>query len=260
MISEYHRPRQIGEALRLLGREQPETVPISGGSLLNTEGDEPLAVVDLQQLGLEGIQVKGSSLMIGATTTLQVVLENKVLQPAVVKAIEVEAGDNQRRSKTVAGALVAANGCSAFTAAMLALDAVVLLQPGDEKMVLGELLPLRRNLLPGRLISQVRLPLITALAFERAWREPDEAPFLTVSIARWPSGRSRVVLGGWGAAPMMVVDGKDKNDILPAIESATMQAADQRASAAERSEAARKLLPSCLTALQPSTSTATKSN
>ena len=221
----------MDEALRLLGRKQPKTVPMGGGCVLKAENGEKVAVVDLQQLGLDSIGCKSSTLRIGAAATPQVLLKTKGLPPALAKAIGIEGGKDQCPSATVAGTLVAADGCSAFTTAVLAMDAVLVLQPGDEEYPLGELLPLREMLLQGRLISEVQLSLKAALAFESAYNTSADLPLMIVAAARWPSGRTRIVLGGWGRAPMMVVDGKDENDVLPAIENAAMQAADQRGTA-----------------------------
>ena len=52
MITIYHRPKSIEEALQLLGRTAPRTVPLGGGTLLSHPHSEAVEVVDLQALGL----------------------------------------------------------------------------------------------------------------------------------------------------------------------------------------------------------------
>jgi hypothetical protein len=58
MIIEYHRPETIEAALALLARKEPRTVPLGGGSVLNQPSDIPVAVVDVQSLGLNQIAAR----------------------------------------------------------------------------------------------------------------------------------------------------------------------------------------------------------
>ena len=74
MITTYHRPQTLDEALTLL--TQPNTVPLGGGTLLSQPTTDPVQVVDLQLLSLNSLNKKGNDLEIGATTTLQSLLEN----------------------------------------------------------------------------------------------------------------------------------------------------------------------------------------
>src|SRR5688500_10821670 len=110
MITTYHRPTTLEEALNLL--TQPNTVPLGGGTLLSRPGADPISVVDLQNLGLDAIAQKGNDLEIGATCTLQSLLESKECPPALKTAIKLEAPINIRNSATVAGTLVASDGRS----------------------------------------------------------------------------------------------------------------------------------------------------
>ena len=162
MISEYHRPKDLSEALTLLAREEPRTMPIAGGSALNKPSKQEFAVVDLQDLGLGNIEQSGNFLKMGAALTLQELLEfNQItsLKPSqmLIKVIQQEASYNLRQVASVAGTLVAAQGDSPFATAMLALDAVLTLQPEDEGISLGDILPLRSEKLVGNLITQVTI-------------------------------------------------------------------------------------------------------
>ena len=149
MITEYHRPKTLVEALALLQRSEQLTLPLAGGTVLNRPTLQPVAVVDLQDLGLDIIQSQGNSLHLGATVTLQSLLDylksdssNAKLSQALSKAILHEATANLRQVASLAGTLVAAGGRSPFTTALLALDAMLLLEPGGESLALGDLLPL----------------------------------------------------------------------------------------------------------------------
>jgi CO/xanthine dehydrogenase FAD-binding subunit len=157
MILDYHRPDSIEQALELLARPEPQTRPLGGGSVLNAPSNDRYDVVDLQLLKLDRIVKKGSSLQIGAAATLQALLENAHIPAPLQTTIRSEAARNLRQVATVAGSLVSADGRSPFSTACLALDAVLLLQPGDEKINYGDLLPLRGDFLPKRLITSITL-------------------------------------------------------------------------------------------------------
>ncbi len=251
MILEYHRPNTLEEALGLLQRPTPFTVPLGGGSVLSRETSLPLDVVDLQNLGLDTVEAKGSALNLGATVTLQQLLETPDIPEALGKAVRHEATYNLRQVATVAGALVSADGRSAFATVMLALDTQFTLLPDSETMSLGDLLPLRAEMLKGRLITALEIPLNVKLCYEYVARSPADLPVVAVAVAQWSSGRTRVVLGGTGAQPVMAMDGKyDEDQAQAAVENALFSSDDEWASAAYRIDVARTLARRCLAAFE----------
>ena len=242
MITEYHRPEKIEAALLLLARQQPNTVPLGGGSALNRPSDQALAVVDLQALGLDEIRPRGNFLELGATVRLEQLLQTPDLPSALHKAVRHEASYNLRQVGTVAGSLVAADGRSPFAAVMLALDATLSLLPGAEEISLGDVLPMRAERLRGRLITQVTIPLNTTLAYEYVARTPADRPIVCVAVGRWPSGRTRIVLGGFGPGPLLAMDGPEAGGAETAVQDACDQAEDAWASAAYRQATAVTLV------------------
>ncbi|MFM8321796.1 MAG: FAD binding domain-containing protein [Chloroflexota bacterium] len=252
MIVEYHRPQSVQQALDLLGRPAPLSLPLGGGSMVNRaarSGAEPVALVDLQALGLDRLEQQGSTLQLGATLTLQALLEGLPeggLQPALGEAIRHEAGYNLRQAATVAGTLLSAAGRSPFTTALLALDAQLLLLPGDETVGLGDLLPVRRLRLSGRLVVRVSLPANARLRVASVARTPYDRPLVYAAVAAWPSGRTRVALGGFGEAPTLAFDGTEANGAETAARSAYSLAGDEWASAEYRQDAAAVLVKRCL--------------
>ena len=62
MITEYFRPEKLEEALILLNRNDPRTMILGGGLYINEVIKEPIAVVDVQGLGLTEITKKGKNL------------------------------------------------------------------------------------------------------------------------------------------------------------------------------------------------------
>ncbi len=248
-IIEYHRPNQLEQALALLQRPDPRTLPLGGGTWLNQPGGDPVAVVDLQSLGLDELQRQGQFLQLGAALRLQSLLELTEL-PALADVIRHEATYNLRQAATVAGTLVAANGRSPFAAAFLALEASVHLMPDEQDVGLGDLLPLRSERLRGRLITRITIPLNTRLAYEYIARTPADQPIVCAALAAWPSGRLRLALGGFGATPVLAFDGTEADGLASAAQSAYDQAADQWASADYRREMAGVLATKCLAAIQ----------
>jgi CO/xanthine dehydrogenase FAD-binding subunit len=172
------------------------------------------------------------------------------LPPSLLQTIELEATYNLRQVASVAGTLVAADGRSPFTTSMLALDAMLNILPGDEQVSLGNILPFRGERLRGRLISQVSLSLNARLAYEYVARTPADRPILCAAVAFWPSGRMRLALGGFGAAPTLAFDGMDDIGLDLAAQSACSQAGDEWASAEYRQEIAGVLSRRCLHALK----------
>ena len=258
MITAYHRPQTIEEALTLLSA--PNTRPLGGGTLLSHPGDESFAVVDLQALGLDKIHKSGDSLEIGATVKLQALLESPLTPAALKAAIKLESPLNLRNMGTVAGTLVTCDGRSPFATVMLALDANVSISnstftiPNSSSPVFGSpssvllssLLLSRLDLLPGRLITSFEIPLCATLAFETVARTQDDKPIVCAALARWPSGRTRLVIGGWGGSPSLALDGTEASGIEAAARNAAYDSADQWASAEYRSDVAAVLARRCL--------------
>lgn len=265
MIIEYHRPQTIEEAVALLQRPEPTTLPMGGGTVLNQptrRAAANFAVVDLQALGLDQIQSRGNLLKLGAGVRLQALLEAAGpqtggtplgLPTGLQQALRLEGSYNLRQTATVAGALVAATGRSPFATAMLALDATLKLVPedGESTISLGDLLPLRSERLRGRLITQISIPLNVRLAYEQVARTPADQPIVCVAVAAWPSGRTRVALGGFGPAPALAFDGSEAEGAEIAARNAYSQAGDEWASAEYRQEIAGVLTRRLVDQLYP---------
>ena len=249
MIVEYYRPKNLTEAIALVDDPKTKTVFMGGGSAIDRYKTEPFAVVDLQDLGLNTLQTKGSKLEIGATATLQALYEQSQIQTGLKNAIYREASLNLRQVATVAGTLVASDGRSPFTTAMLALDASITLFPGEEHINLGDLLALRDKNLHSKLITRITIPLNIQLAYEYIARTPADLPIVCAAVALWPSGRTRVVLGGFGAAPILAMDGPERGGGEISAADAYSQAGDQWATAEYRREMAQILVGRCLSRL-----------
>ena len=75
MIIEYHRPENLEQAKRLLNRKSPITVPMGGGTVISRYNEKPVAVVDLQALGLNKITFDSDRCHMGSMVRLQDIVE-----------------------------------------------------------------------------------------------------------------------------------------------------------------------------------------
>lgn len=248
MITAYHRPQTLDEALALIARKSPRTVPLGGGTLLSHSKADSLEVVDLQALGLDKIVERGNNLEIGATTTLQALLEHQGYPAALKSALKLEAPLNMRNAATVAGTLVSCDGRSTFATTLLALDAKLTINaPGavESTQSLGDFLPLR----PAGLITKIVISSQARMCFDYVSRTPSDKPIVCVAVAQWPSGRTRVAVGGFGPAPRLAMDGTEAQGLEVAARNAFHDATDEWGSADYRMDVAATLATRCLSEL-----------
>jgi putative selenate reductase FAD-binding subunit len=249
MIIEYHRPETQAEAIALISRKEPRTVLLGGGLYLNEVVQDPIAVVDVQGLDINKIEFKGKNIHLGGGASLQSVLDQDQLPPALAKSIQHQETRNRRQVATVAGSIVAGGGRSPVLCVLLALDAELVLQGKDkslERHQLGDFLPFRGELLAGKLITEIIIPTQVKGIYDFAARSAADLPIVAVAVASWPSGRTRVVLGGYGDQPRMAFDGPESKGADIAARDAYSGAADQWASAEYRSQVAGVLVRRCL--------------
>jgi CO/xanthine dehydrogenase FAD-binding subunit len=249
MIIEYKRPTTIPDALRLLARKQPVTYPLGGGTYLNRDMDLEFAVVDLQALGLGTISETGNLLRVGATATLQNLLDFNGLPEDLYRSVKLEATINLRQMATMAGTLVIADGRSPLATLMLALDASLEILAVDKEPThtrLGDWLLMRAKSERGPLISRVDLPLNIKVAYESVARTPADQPIVCAAVTQLHSGRTRLALGGWGDAPILAMDGPEAEGLEVAARNAYSHAEDQWASAEYRREMAGVLALRCI--------------
>lgn len=238
MILEYHRPTNPEEAYALMQRTEPPTYALAGGSQLVKNHTGNIAVVDLQDLGWDAIDMEGNILLAGATVRLSDLVHSDSCPAALKDAILRDVSENQRNQGTLGGSIVSGDGRSTLLTALLAMDARLRWQPEDEETAIGNYLPLRGHWNRSRLLQRVKVPTSAKLSFETVARTPADRPVLIVAIAQWPSGRTRVALGGTGQAPILALDGPDATGAAFAARDAYLEAGDDWASAAYRSQTA----------------------
>lgn len=246
MISTYHRPQTLDEALTLL--TQPNTVPLGGGTLLSKATADSVSVVDLQALGLDSLRVSGNDFAIGATCTLQSLLESENCPEALKTAIKLEAPLNIRNTATVAGTLVASDGRSPFAAMLLAMDAKIELIVNRQSKIVncGEFLLTQ----PSGLITSITIPFNVKTAFEFVSKTPADKPVVGAALAQWNSGRTRLTLCGYGKSPLLAMDGTEADGLDAAAKNTYHEANDEWASAEYRMDVAAVLAKRALESLK----------
>jgi CO/xanthine dehydrogenase FAD-binding subunit len=248
MITAYHRPKTLDEALALLA--QPNRTPLGGGTLLSKPTTDAVEVVDLQSLDLGTVQEQGNSLKIGATVTLQQLLESNSCPDELKTPIKLEAPLNLRNAATIAGTLVSCDGRSPFVTVLLALDAKLEQAKLENSKIesqiynIGDFLPLRNS--QGSLITSITIPLNVKLAFDYVSRTPADKPIVCAALVRWNSGRTRLALGGYGKSPLLAMDGTEAEGIETAARNAFYEATDEYASVEYRMDVAATLAKRCL--------------
>lgn len=242
MILEYHRPETIEKALELLRRTSLRTIPVGGGTGLRLlYKDCDVAVVDLQSLPLDSVEVLTDRIEIGGAVRLQDLVDEPVTPVALRDALLLETSSNQRRMATVAGTVVACDGRSPAVTVLLAMDATLTWLPDDELVQIGNYLPLRDHWGRGLLMSKVTIPVGVKVAFATTNRTPADKPLVCAAVCQWPSGRTRIALGGYGNSPLLAMDGPEATGSELAARAAYKQAGDAWASADFRSDVAALL-------------------
>ena len=129
---EYHRPRTIDHAVKMLA-DAPDAKLLAGGHTLLPTMKQRLAapanIIDLSHAeGLRGISVAGNNLVIGAMTTHGEVASSDVVKKACpsLAAMAGVIGDPQVRHRGTIGGSIANNDPAAdYPAACLALGATI---------------------------------------------------------------------------------------------------------------------------------------
>jgi CO/xanthine dehydrogenase FAD-binding subunit len=118
-------------------------------------------------------------------------------------------------------------------------------KPDVTTLGVGEFLPLRIEQIQGKLITLITVPLNIKLAFDYVSRTPADKPIVCAALAQWNSGRTRLVLGGYGKNPLLAMDGTESEGVEAAARNAFHEATDEWGSAEYRMDIAATLAKRC---------------
>ena len=199
----YHRPKSLEEAVGLLGKGSP----LGGGTQLAVKRRSLAGVIDLQDLPLDGLSLEQGQFVVGAGVRLERLAACALPLPDSLRtAIRLDAPLNVRNMATLAGALISSDGRSALATMMLALDAVVRIEPGARELSLDELLDSRESGMAGQLITEFRFAEPERAGYLQVGRSPRDLPIVCASIKTGPERQAfRLFLGGFGRRPLRAV-------------------------------------------------------
>lgn len=204
MITQYHRPSTVDDAVDLLQR--PGSVPLGGGTVVTALSDRTsTTVVDLQDLDIAGITILGESIRIGAMTRLQDLVDSSVVPPVIRELAHREAPNTIRNAATIGGTIGAMDPESELLAGLLAFGANVTVTgtAGSTEHPLDGLYD-HPDLLNGAIITEVSVPTGGIAAAERTARTPKDQPIVAAVAHRDDSGTTVIAVSGVAGRPVII--------------------------------------------------------
>ncbi len=201
----YHRPGTVRQAANLLVKNEDAKL-IAGGHTLVPVMKQRLAnpphLVDLSHIeGLNGIEMKGRNLVIGATATHAEVANSAIVGEAIPALSELAGliGDPAVRHKgTIGGSLANNDPTADYPAAVMALGATIVtnkrrLKPEEYFQGL-----FTTALEPDEIITKVMFPLPKKAAYQKFRNQASRYALVGVFVARRPSDVRVAVTGAGG--------------------------------------------------------------
>lgn len=212
MVSAYHRPQGLDQALALLA--DPGRVALAGGTIVNADREPPaVEVVDLQGLGLDGIEASGDRLRFGAMVTLDRVAEDAATPPWLAALARAELPSTLRTLATVGGTVAAGEAESVLLAGLLAAGATASVAGTDGDRPLHELIA--DGLGPGQLVTAVSIDTGVDGAVASTARTPADVPIVAAVAGRAGDGSTTLVLTGVADRPVVVDPGDPAAGLEP---------------------------------------------
>lgn len=203
MITQYHRPFTLDDAVALLAR--PDAIVLAGGTSVNASPDRtPKTAVDIQALDLEGIEIDGDVIRIGATSRLQDVMDSNLVPSVLRDLARREAPSTIRNMATVGGTIGAADSESELLAGLLAFGTqVTLARAGSSTEHALEGVLADRSLLSGSIITGIAVAAAGQAAADRVARTPMDRP-IVAAVAFADGETVRLAMTGVAAIPILV--------------------------------------------------------
>ncbi len=217
-IKAYHRPKTIEEALQLISRPDVNTAVIGGGTHLVPRMSELVdEVVDLQAVGLAGINYTGRGVTLGAAVTLQEIVDDDRAPALLRNSARREGPNTVRHAATLGGVVAAPNRESELLAALLVFDAQVTVQNGNgtKTIPLDTCLRDVPAALGGGLITAVSLSTMGKTASDRVARTPADRPIVAALARKGNDGKVRLALCGVANVPVLVDPANVKATVNP---------------------------------------------
>ena len=214
-LEEYHRPRDLRQALTLLKRKEIPTHVLAGGTeLVLSKSPNIRAVVDLSALGLDSIEI-GDTVRFGAMVRLQTLVSNPDVK-ALANGMISEAARREgtyaiRNLATVGGTIAVSNSTSTLTVMLLVLDTQVEINgESDQKVSLENLLEKKGKYIASNILTAAEFPNPNGWGFGLwtvAKLESDEPILVAAAAVKKENGKAsdvRIALGGVHRRPIRI--------------------------------------------------------
>ena len=210
---DYHRPKTVQEAIKMLREVKGARVLAGGHSLLpamKLRLASPAALIDISRIAeLSGIRSTKDGLRIGALTTHAAIAVSDAVRKScpVLAQTAAQIGDQQVRNRgTIGGSIAHADPAADYPAIMLLLDAKFTAAGGKEREITADTFFVdlfTTSLQPGEILTSIAIPALDpgASAVYLKHRHPASA-FAVVGVAamiRVKDGKCadvRIAVGG----------------------------------------------------------------
>jgi carbon-monoxide dehydrogenase medium subunit len=198
----YQKPATLADAMKAVGAADAKAM--AGGMtlipVLKQRLNKPSAVVDLSKLGLSGITVSDTAVVIGAMTThgaVAAAADVKRAIPALANLAGMIGDKEVRHRGTIGGSLANNDPAADYPAAALALGATI---KTDKRSISAEDFfqgMFATALQPGEIITSVSFPIPARAAYEKFRNPASRYATVGVFVANGPAG-VRVAVTGAG--------------------------------------------------------------
>ena len=210
---DYHRPKTMQEALKLLREVKGARVLAGGHSLLpamKLRLASPAALIDISRIAeLSGIKSTKDGLVIGAMTTHAAIAASDVVRKSCPVLAETAAriGDQQVRNRgTIGGSIAHADPAADYPTILLLLDAKII--AGEREIPAEKFFVdlFTTSLKPGEILTSVHVPAASSAVYLKH-RHPASA-FAVVGVAAMVHVKDgkcadvRIAIGGATATPV----------------------------------------------------------
>ncbi len=222
MFEQFLKPASVDEAVRFKSQFKDDAVFMAGGSKLNatpTRSTKSVAI-SLAGLGLSGIKSEGGQVTIGATATLQQVIDNPVVPAAVREAAGFVYSRNVRNQASFGGELFARQNEAVLLPVLMVMNAKVLLAGGGDADLASWLAGSRDGLVLGVVLPEPNVCCST----RKVARSVGGLTVLTAAVAIAADGQQRVAIEGVVSSPVRLAAVEQKRLSGEALQTAVSEA------------------------------------
>jgi hypothetical protein len=242
VITAYHRPTSQEEALQIYFQEGKKRVFILGSARFGNIFESDVEVIDLQELVPPGIQTHGDRIAINGFSPLFQMVSLADGVPVIRDAITREYNENARNNLSVSFALYQAVGHSILANVLLAYDTSVVLFTDKQKIKLEDWCFHRKEKV-FNVILEIEFAKNIEIRYETVSKTPRDLPELIICLAKWKSGRRRLVIGNRNLDfPQVVFDGTEEHGIIESLENACSHLFTQKTNSIYYTQTSKTLL------------------